>query len=120
MNALRWTIGLTTALILAAWVALSVVGDNFRRSFGASEGSPLPLIVGVASASLVLASVVWPERRMLLHIVAVVMLALCVGCAFLARQTMFVASLGFIYAALWFTFYYRVVWAAVRVASPQP
>ena len=45
-----------------------------------------------------------------MHIVAVVMLALCIGCLYLARETAFVATLGLAYAGLWFLYYYRAVW----------
>ncbi|HUQ83878.1 MAG TPA: hypothetical protein VM076_22200 [Gemmatimonadaceae bacterium] len=110
MNTLRWTIGIITALLAAGWVALDVVGTGFRRSFGASDTSPLLSIVPVVVALLVIASVAWPERRLLLHVVAVVMLALAVGCVFLARETVFVATVGLAYAGLWLLFYYRAVW----------
>lgn len=110
MNTLRWTIGIITTLLAAAWIALDVIGSGFRRSFGASATSPLLSIGPIVAALLVIASVGWPERRVLVHIVAVVMLALCIGCLYLARETAFVATLGLAYAGLWFLYYYRAVW----------
>ena len=110
MNTLRWTIGIITTLLAAAWIALDVIGSGFRRSFGASATAPLLSIGPMIVALLVIASVAWPERRVLLHVVAVVMLALCIGCLFLARETVFVATLGLAYAALWFLYYSRTVW----------
>ena len=117
MNALRWTIGIVTGLATIGWIALVTIAGSFRRSFGASEKSPLLLAASVAGLLLVIASVVWPERRVVLHVVAVLMLALCVGCVLIARETMFVATVGVIYAATWLMFYYRAVWATGSVQS---
>jgi hypothetical protein len=110
MNTLRWTIGIITTLLAAAWIALDVIGSGFRRSFGASPTSALLSIGPIVVALLVMASVAWPERRVLLHVVAIVMLALGIGCLFIARETVFVATCGLAYAGLWFLYYYRVVW----------
>jgi len=110
MTGLRWTLGIVIVLVTAGWVALITIASNFRRSFGGSEQSPLLFIASVMALTLVMASVAWPERRALLHVVAVLMLAWCVGCVFLARDTVFAATLGLIYAAGWFLFYYRAVW----------
>ena len=106
---LRWTIGIATAVIAALWVALAVLGDSFRRSFGASENAPWMFFVPIAVGALVIASVMSPERRTLLHVVAVVMVLLCLGSLWLARETMFVATLGLLYTGMWLTFYWRTV-----------
>ena len=112
MNGLRWTLGVVTTLVAVGWVALAIVGSGFRQSFGGSENPPWLVLAPIVIGVLVGASLVWPERRMLLHVVAVLMVALCIGCAFLAREAMFVATLGILYAVGWLTFYYRAVWAA--------
>ena len=110
MTALRWSIGIITVLTTLGIVPLAAMGGGFRRSFGASDNS-VAIIAGVAiCAVLVVASVVWPERRALMHVVAVLMLALCVACVLLARQTAFVATVGVLYAASWLILYYRTVW----------
>ena len=105
------------AIASAGYFALVVIGGGFRRSFGASDKSGIQMVVGIVVTGLVLASLVWPERRLLLHIVAVLMVALCIGCAFLARETMFGATVGALYAIGWLTFYYRTVWAPAGQAG---
>jgi len=68
----------------------------------------------------VAASLVWPERRLLLHVVAVLMVGLCIACAFLAREAALVAMLGVLYAVGWLTFYYRAVWPPRRPGDNRP
>ena len=110
MIALRWTLGLVTAVVGAGLVAISVIGGGFRRSFGASD-SPLMTIIIVTVVGLILASLVWPNSRILMHIVAALMIAGCVGCAFIARESMSTAIIGALYALVWLSFYYGTVWA---------
>ena len=110
MTTLRWIIGIVTTLVTVGLLALSAIGDGFRRSFGASAGSPLPSLVIAAAGALIVLSVIWPDRRVLLHVTAVAMLALSIGCVYIARETMFVATVGLLYAAMWFVYYYRAVW----------
>ena len=110
MNALRWTIGIVTAILALGTVALAVVGGGFRRSFGASDNSAAIIAGVVIFAALVVASVVWPDRRTLMHIVAALMLALCIVLITLVRQTVFIPTVGTTYAVSWLIFYYRMVW----------
>ena len=110
MNSLRWTIGIITTLATVGWVALVVAGSGFRRSFGASENSPLMSLAAAVAGMLIVSSVIWPERRLLLHVTAVVMLGLAGACIYLARETMFVATIGLAYVAMWFAYYYRTIW----------
>jgi hypothetical protein len=109
MNGLRWTIGIVTALAGAGWVALAVGGSRFRQSFGASANPALMTLLPIVAAALVIASVAFPERRLLLHLVAALMAVLIMGCAVIARETLFVATVGALYAGLWFLFYYHTV-----------
>ena len=112
MSSLRWTLGIVAALFTAAIIAIAVIGGGFRRSFGAPDNSPLIESIILLAAGLVFASLLWPDRRMLMHTVAVLMAALCIGCAFIARETIFTATMGWSYAAGWFVFYYRSLSAA--------
>ena len=55
MTGFRWFFGILTALLLAGWVALMVLGGNFRRSFGASPAGPaLALLPGLLMALVLL------------------------------------------------------------------
>ena len=109
MLGLRWTLGVVTALAAGGWVALAAGGSGFRRSFGGSGNPAWMVLLPVVVGALVLASLVWPERRALLHAAAAAMLALVVGCVLLARETLFVAALGLAYAAAWLSYYYRAL-----------
>jgi len=110
MTGLRWLIGIVTSLVALGAVILTFMGGGFRRSFGASDNSAVIVAVVVLFAGVVVASVVWPDRRPLMHVGAVAMLGLCVACVFVARQTVFVATVGVFYAAMWFILYYRTIW----------
>jgi hypothetical protein len=109
MTTLRWTLGITTTVVAIGWVSLAIGGGGFRRSFGGSDNPAWMVLVPIVAGALIVASLVWPERRVLLHITAAVMIGLVIGCFFLARETMFVATVGILYAALWLSFYYRTV-----------
>lgn len=111
MNALRWTIGLVTTLVAAGWILLNVIGGGFRRSFGASDNSAVLVPIGLIAAALIMASIIWPEQRSLMHVVALVMLGLLVASVALMRDTVFIGSLALCYVIAWFVFYYRTVWA---------
>ena len=109
MLGLRWLLGIVAAAIVCGWLALGSLAGGFRRSFGASE-SPIWLTgLPVLAGALVIASLLWPDRSPLMHAVAVVMLGLVVGSVILARETLFVASLGVLYSAAWLYFYVRTV-----------
>jgi hypothetical protein len=108
MLGLRWTLGIVTALVTLMIVAIAVVGGGFRRSFGASD-NPIPTALTLVVSALVLASLVWPEQRVLMHVVAVLMVALVVGSLFLVRETLVTAMFGVAYAAAWLSLYYRLL-----------
>ena len=110
MHGFRWTFGIVTAVTALGMVVVAVIAGGFRRSFTGSDNSAPVTAVTLIFAGLAVASVVWPDRRTLMHVVAVLMLALCIGCIVIARQTIFVATVGVLYAVAWLTFYYRSVW----------
>ena len=108
MLGLRWTLGIVTVLVTLMILAIAVVGGGFRRSFGASD-NPIPTVLALLAAALVLASLVWPEQRVLLHAVAVLMAAIVVGSLFLMREALVTAMLGVAYAAAWLSLYFRLL-----------
>ena len=108
---LRWILGISMVVASAGLIAIAVIAGGFRRSFtGSDNGVPLVTIF-VVTAVLVLSSLLWPDRRVLMHIVAVLMVALCIGCAFIARESGMTAAFGAAYAIGWLAFYYRSIWA---------
>lgn len=89
------------------WFLLFVVGGGFRKSFGASE-TPL-LVVGapLVVAVLLLAGLLFPGHRGLLHAgagVSVVILAIC------ALNPAGLGGLGILFFGLWLVFYYLAAW----------
>jgi hypothetical protein len=102
-------LGVLVALALSGHMTLAVIGGGFRRSFGASATSPLVIAVPIIGGMLIIASLIWPDRRPLLHLTAVLVAALVVGCVLIARETQFVAGLGMLVAAAWLWFYYRTL-----------
>ena len=109
MLGLRWTLGLAAALATCGWAALAGAGSGLRRSFGASANPVWVVALPVLAGGVVVASLLWPERRALLHAAAAVVLLLVVGCVAIARETLFVAGLGALYAAGWLWFYARAL-----------
>jgi hypothetical protein len=108
MLGLRWTLGFATALAALILFGLALVGGNFRRSFGASDSgimTVLPVLVG----AVVMASLLWPERRPLVHAVAVLMIGILMGAVFIARHAAVAATLAIVYASAWLVFYVRLV-----------
>ncbi|MFO1459418.1 MAG: hypothetical protein U1G08_08405 [Verrucomicrobiota bacterium] len=109
MNALRWILGLATAGAGLGWVLLSVVGGGFRRSFGASD---VPWVVAgapVVVAAILLAGLLFPGHRGLLHagaVLAVLILGVC------AMHPSGLGGLGIAYFGLWLVFYYLAAWRA--------
>ena len=110
MLGFRWTIGIFTTVVALGVMMLATIGGGFRRSFGVSDNSAAIIAGVLLFAALALASVIWPERRPLMHVVAVLMLALCIALIMLVRQTVFIPTVGTMYAVSWLIFYYRTVW----------
>jgi hypothetical protein len=110
MNALRWLLVASTAIVTIGFVVLLVAADGFRRSFGASENGPLIAGVPLAVMLLFLASLLLPGQRILLHVAAAVALALA-GCSvWVLRESVFVGTMGLLYSGLWWTWYWSAAW----------
>ena len=110
MQALRWTLGIITALASAGFLALVVFGDGFRRSYGASENGALKVGVSLVVQAALLASIVAPGQRMLLHGVAVVVALLIAGCLWIYRESAFAGTTGLAYCGMWVGYYWQAVW----------
>ena len=110
MTGLRWTLGIFAAIAGALMLAIIVIGGNFRSSFGASDGNPLLSLAPMVAIALVLASVVWPQSRGLMHAAAVVIVGIAGLAVYLARREPNFAMCLAGYAALWLWFYWRAVW----------
>lgn len=112
MNALRWILGLPTAAFALGWLFLVTAGDRFRGSLGASPNAWWKGILPVVVAVVLLAGLIWPERRVLLHSGAVAAAGVLAGSLYLTRETVFVAGVGLLYSLGWLYLYYLVAWKA--------
>jgi hypothetical protein len=108
MNALRWTLGLTTAFLGGGYPFLFLVSNGFRRSFGASANNPLLAILPSTAMMLLLGSIMFPGQKILLHITAVVAVALVGFCIWtlIKEAATTVMWFALFYVAAWFTFYW--------------
>lgn len=112
MNALRWILAAVTALVALGFVALLVWAEGFRRSFGASAHGPVVAGAPLAVMAVVLASLLWPEQRALLHVAALVVLAVAALCVWLLRESVFLGTTGLLFGILWAAWYRHAAWAA--------
>ena len=108
MLALRWILGLSAVGLGSGLVFLLVVGSAFRRSFGASSTGPLmPIAVGLAIV-LLIAGLIAPQCRPLLHAAAIAAAGLAVFFLWqIVTDAAVVLWFGIAYLALWFVFYAR-------------
>lgn len=68
MVALRWVMGLILVGMGTGFFILTMVSNGFRKSFGASEINPLLLILPIAAMLILLAGLIAPSNRVLLHV----------------------------------------------------
>lgn len=110
MNTLRWLLASATALVTIGFVALLVVADGFRRSFGASENGPWMIGLPLTVMLLLLASLLLPGQRVLLHVAAATALALAGASVWVLRESVFVGTTGLLYSGLWGIWYWHTAW----------
>jgi len=121
MTALRWTLGLIIVFLGGGFVVLSIVAGGFRRSFGASDVNPLVTILPLAAMALLLAALVLPAHRTLLHIAAgaaVVLVGFCLW--FLIKESGTVMWWGLAYLAAWLVFYWGAAWRQPTARTLTP
>ncbi|MBI4911479.1 MAG: hypothetical protein HY823_01975 [Acidobacteria bacterium] len=111
MTGLRWFLGITAAAGAAGWLAIALLGNEFRRSFGASGTDALTALAPPAAMLLALATVLLPAYRGLLHASAVLFALASVGLVWVLRESLFVGICGLSFLALWFIYYWRAAWS---------
>lgn len=102
MNTLRWILGSIAVLFGGGFVVLVALGNAFRKSFGASEHGPLFTLLPVLGVAVLLATLVFPACKPLLHVAALAALGLIGFCLW--------QILGEGGAPLWFAVAYFVAW----------
>ncbi len=76
MITLRWVLGVSGALFAIGFIALALIGNAFRKSFGASALGPLTIILPAIALVLLVAATVAPTCKPLLHAAAISALGL--------------------------------------------
>jgi len=109
MQTLRWILGTITALGTAGFLALVVFADGFRSSFGASENGPVKIGVTLLVQAALLASIAAPSQKLLLHGVALIVLALVAGSLWIIRESIFAGATGLTYCGLWLGYYWQAI-----------
>lgn len=106
----RWLLGVVAVIGAAGWAAFALLGSEFRRSFGASPAGFLQAVMVPATLVLVLASVIVPTSRALLHVTAVAVAAAALASVLILREAPFLGGTGLCYFALWAFFYWQSAW----------
>ena len=117
MNALRWILGSITVLFGSGFVFLMIVGSAFRKSFGASETSPLVVVLPLLGFLLLFGAILFPGSKLILHAAAMAAIGLVGFCLWIIfKESALSMWLAVGYLIAWFAYYWLAAW---RVA-PQP
>lgn len=111
MTALRWILGLIAAFFGGGFVFLVVLSNSFRKSFGASEHGPLFLGLPVIALGLLLAAIIFPASKPLLHLAAVAAFGLIVFCLWqIFGHGEVPLWYAVTYLVAWFVYYWLAAW----------
>lgn len=111
MNALRWTLGSITALFGAGFVFLMIVGNGFRKSFGASQTGPLVVVLPLLGFLLLFGAILFPSSKLLLHTAAVAALGLVGFCLWIIfKEGDAPMWFAIVYLIAWITYYWLAAW----------
>ncbi len=117
MNALRWILGTVGLLFGGGFFILAIIGNSFRKSFGASDNHPLLITLPLLGIALLLAAILLPANKPLLHAAAVAAIGLVGFCFWqIIRESAVPLWFVIAYLAAWFVYYWHAAW---RIA-PQP
>lgn len=111
MSLLRWTLGLIGLVFGVGFVTLAVLGSAFRKSFGASGHSALFIGLPTLGVALLLAAILFPTHKPLLHIAALTALGLAALCLWQIvgeGATPLWFAIG--YLGVWFVYYWLAAW----------
>lgn len=102
---MRWVLGGIAAVVGAGWVVLALLGDSFRRSFGASGVGALVAVLPPGAALLLLLPLLLPGQRGLLHLGAVTAALVAAWGVWTLRESVIVGLAALGYAAAWLLHY---------------
>lgn len=111
MNPLRWILGSIAVALGGGIVFLAIISNAFRKSFGASPNGSLVLVLPLAALGVLLAALLFPACKPLLHVAAVAAVGLVGVCLWqIVAESAMVLWLALVYLAAWFTFYWLAAW----------
>lgn len=111
MNALRWILGSITVLFGGGFVFLMIVGSAFRKSFGASETSPLMVVLPLLGFLVLFGAILFPGSKLLLHAAAIAALGLVGFCLWIIfKESDPTMWLAIVYLIVWFAYYWLAAW----------
>jgi hypothetical protein len=114
MNTLRWILGSIAVVLGGGFVILVLLGNAFRKSFGASEHGPLIIGLPVVGVGLLLAAIFFPASKPLLHVAAVAALGLTGFCVWqITAKGEAPLWFAVAYLAAWFGYYWLAAWRDV-------
>lgn len=117
MAVLRWTLVVILLVIAGGFGFLVAVAAGFRRSFGASPHSPLLVALPFVAMAVLLAGLIYPASRPLLHAGAVAAAGLIAFCVWQSiRESAVITWFGVAYLVAWLAFYAMAAWPA----APAP
>lgn len=103
-------LGLVLAALGGGFFFLTMVASGFRKSFGASTINPLIQVLPIAAMLVLLAGLIAPSNRMLLHVGAACAVALIGFCVWqMISESAIVVWIGVFYLVVWLYFYWRTV-----------
>jgi hypothetical protein len=120
MTTLRWILGIPTFLAAGGWLLLAAWGDSFRRSWGASENSGFLVFGPFLAMAALLATLLFPQQKPLLHAVASGVVLLAVASCMLLPRAPGLAVTILAYCALWFCYYHMAAWPPEEVKATAP
>ena len=105
MDALRWTLAGVTMLAALAWFVFFAWGNSFRSSFGASKNSEGLLFVPLLILGVLIGSLMLPEQKVFLHVVAVGVVLMTLLSLLLLPKFSGAGLIGLSYCGLWLVYY---------------
>jgi|GEM_PF-5978715 len=111
MTTLRWILGITATALGLGFIALSIVGGGFRKSFGASDTHPFLVLLPPLALGLLVASLVAPAQKPLLHLAALVAVGMAAFCLWqIVTMSATVLWFALLYLGFWFAYYAHAAW----------
>jgi len=112
MTMLRWVLGIATFAAAGGLLLLVSWAGSFRRSLGASQISGVLVLGPFLALMVLLATLIFPEATLLLHLAAIGMIVLSMASLLLFSQASGFCATILIYCGFWFGYYGLAAWSS--------